>query len=87
MVTKTKTTPEEIGHLLRRAGFGGSKKQIDDLVALGYEESVERLMNASDGNRLPDQLVWRYHHEQSRLMGATNPAAYWLYKLIGKETL
>jgi uncharacterized protein (DUF1800 family) len=85
MVTKTKTTPGEIAHLLRRAGFGGSKKQIDDLVALGYEESVERLMNASDGNRLPDHLVWRYHHEQSGLMGATNPAAYWLYKLIGKE--
>ena len=59
--------------------------RIDDLVALGYEESVERLMNASDGNRLPDHLVWRYHHEQSGLMGATNPAAYWLYKLIGKE--
>ena len=85
MVTKTKTTPGEIAHLLRRAGFGGTKKQIDDLVAFGYEESVERLMNASDENRLPDHLVWRYHHEQSGLMGATNPAAYWLYKLIGKE--
>jgi uncharacterized protein (DUF1800 family) len=38
-------TYDEAAHLLRRAGFGGSPGEIDDLVARGREGAVDYLIN------------------------------------------
>jgi uncharacterized protein (DUF1800 family) len=38
---------EQIGHLLRRAGFGPSPSDIGDYLNLGFSASVDRLLNPS----------------------------------------
>src|SRR4051794_22803060 len=38
-------TDREIGHLLRRAGFGPSSEEIADYRALGFEGAVDRLVS------------------------------------------
>ena len=35
---------QEVAHLLRRAGFGGTKKEIEGLASDGYEAAVKKLM-------------------------------------------
>ncbi len=34
-----------VAHLLRRAGFGASKADLDAYTALGFEGAVDRLLN------------------------------------------
>ena len=37
-----------MAHLYRRAAFGASRAELDAAAQLGYEESVERLLNPPD---------------------------------------
>ncbi len=39
---------EQAGHLLRRAGFGGTPEEIDRLAALGRQKAVDSLLNYED---------------------------------------
>jgi uncharacterized protein (DUF1800 family) len=51
---------DEAAHLLRRAGFGGSPGEIDDLVSKGREGAVDYLINyAAIDNREMDALIGR----------------------------
>jgi uncharacterized protein (DUF1800 family) len=40
----SKNSQREIGHLLRRAGFGPSAEEFDEYAALGFERAVDRLV-------------------------------------------
>ena len=82
MVVQTKREVELIAHLMRRAGFGATRDELEQYAASGYDEVVERLLNPTDVKTIPDELIRRYHHEQSGMMGQFNPGAYWLYKMI-----
>jgi len=39
------STNVQIGHLLRRAGFGGTPQELSSYAALGYNGTVDRLIN------------------------------------------
>jgi uncharacterized protein (DUF1800 family) len=43
--TQMTTSSTDIAHLLRRAGFGGTKAQIDELATLDLAQVVDRLLN------------------------------------------
>jgi uncharacterized protein (DUF1800 family) len=81
MVVKTDEL-ELIAHLMRRAGFGATRSELDSYLARGYEETVDDLLNPPERSAMPDDVIRRYHHEQSGMMGQQNPGAYWLYKMI-----
>ena len=85
MVVKTTQAVEQIGHLMRRAAFGATRDELDELEAKGYDAVVAELLNPSDYSAMPDDIIRRYHHEQSGMMGQVNPAAYWLYKMISTK--
>ena len=38
-----------MAHLLRRAGFGATRDQIDSYLAKGYDETVEELLHPEYG--------------------------------------
>ena len=82
MVVQTKREVELIAHLMRRAGFGATRDELEQYAASGYDAVVEGLLNPTDVKTIPDELIRRYHHEQSGMMGQQNPGAYWLYKMI-----
>ena len=49
---------EEAAHLLRRAGFGGTSAEIDDLSSRGREGAVDHLINYSQiDNSAMDNLL------------------------------
>ena len=71
-----------MAHLMRRGGFGASHAELDSAVAKGYEETVEGLLDVSDPRVMTDDLIRRYHHELSGMMGQIHTPSYWLYRMI-----
>ncbi len=71
-----------MAHLLRRAGFGAARSELEEYMALGYDGAVEALLNPSDPGNMPDDLIRRYHVEQSELRDLAGSAAYWMYRMI-----
>ena len=70
-----------MAHLLRRAGFGATRDELDAYLEVGYEAMVERLLHPENPGRMPDDLLRRYHveiHELDALGGPT----YWLYRMV-----
>jgi uncharacterized protein (DUF1800 family) len=71
-----------MAHLLRRAGFGANRTELEEYLAMGYEGAVEALLHPSDPDNMPDDLIRRYHVEQSELRDLPGSAAYWMYRMI-----
>ena len=71
-----------MAHLLRRAGFGANRNELEEYLAMGYDAAVEALLNPSDPGNMPDDLIRRYHVEQSELRDLAGSAAYWMYRMI-----
>ena len=75
-----------MAHLMRRAGFGANRDELERCVEQGYEATVEELLDTSNANNMPDDIIRRYHVEQSELRDLAGSAAYWMYKMISTES-
>ena len=73
---------EMFAHLLRRAGFGATRSELEEHASQDYEATVETLLNPTDRRRMPDDLIRRYHVDQSELRIVDSAAANWLYRMI-----
>ena len=73
---------ELMAHLMRRAGFGATRDELESYIDEGYEATVEELLNPGDPGILPYDLVWRRH--VSLYEGLTLPAASgtWMHRMI-----
>ena len=74
-----------MAHLLRRAGFGATRDELERFLEKGYEAAVEELLDPADPGNMPDDLVRRYHVEQSELRDLAGSAAYWMYRMISTQ--
>ena len=76
-----------MAHLMRRAGFGATRDELERLVEQGYEETVEQLIDPpEDVLRADQEILFRYI--PSTETGGPNPmpgAAQWLYHMINTE--
>ena len=82
----SKTDLELMAHLMRRAGFGASREELDSLVLKGYENVVEELLSSQKANRMPDEIARRYHPELSSMMYIVGTGQEWLYRLATTES-
>ena len=71
-----------MAHLLRRAGFGATKEQLDKYTSIGYEKVVDSLIDNNDSSRINDALVRRYFPDQSVTHDTVGGGSYLLYRLI-----
>ncbi len=72
-----------MAHLMRRAGFGATRDELEEKAARGYENVVEDLLHpAGERDNLPDDLIRRYHVDQSELRQLDGAGAYWMYQMI-----
>ena len=74
-----------MAHLMRRAGFGATRDELEALVARGYEATVEQLLHpeTSLNSTLEDEdLVRRYHVDQNSLLILDSAQAYWIYRMV-----
>ena len=70
-----------MAHLLRRAGFGATRGELEEYSAKGYAATVEELLHPDDPNRIPDDLIWRYHPDQSEARVPDCASPFWLYRM------
>ena len=75
-----------MAHLMRRAGFGATRDELEELVPVGYETVVERLLHPEDARTMPDDVIRRYHVEQSELRLLSAAAANWMYRMITTDS-
>ena len=75
------TNVELVAHLLRRAGFGATRVELEAAASRGYEATVEELLNPREERRMSDYLVRRFHPELSGMMGPLAPGENWLYRM------
>ena len=77
---------ELMAHLLRRAGFGADRAEIERRAASGYEATVEELLDTDAPSGIEDDLVRRYHPDQLVGLGQTGFEAHWLYRMVNSKT-
>lgn len=73
---------ELMAHLMRRAGFGATRSELDACVADGYDAAVERLLNPPDASWMGDFMVRRFDHEASGMINGPGSARSWLYRMV-----
>ena len=71
-----------VAHLMRRAGFGSTREELDAYAAKGYEATVEDLLNPRDIEWLGDDMVRRFDLEASGMINAPGSARNWVYRMI-----
>ena len=76
---------ELMAHLMRRAGFGANRDELEDRVSRGYEATVEELLNPQ-GERADRLEFFRYHPGFWKpITSPGNGAAGWLNDLINTQ--
>src|SRR5712692_3128811 len=71
-----------MAHLLRRAGFGASRDEIEASAAKGYEATVEELLNPESQAALDEDLLLRYHPGYNHAIGIETNVQQWVYQMI-----
>ena len=75
-----------MAHLMRRAGFGAARDELEALVEQSYEETVEQLVNPVDRPPADHYLLYRYHPITEVPGGAPLPGqANWLFNMVNTE--
>ena len=74
-----------MAHLMRRAGFGATPEEIDVCIADGYEATVEALLSPEAPRSLPEDIIRRYHVDQSELRLVDSAVANWLYRMVSTD--
>ena len=73
---------ELMGHLMRRAGFGAARDEIEERVQHGYAATVDTLLDPGDAQWLGDFIVRRFDLEASGMINYPGAARKWLYRMV-----
>jgi uncharacterized protein (DUF1800 family) len=73
-----------MAHLLRRAGFGATRDELEVYLAKGYESTVEELLHPQPAPlaREDDLLFRRYHVDVNSMMYHESGQTYWLHRMV-----
>ena len=71
-----------MAHLMRRAGFGASYAEAERRAAIGYEATVEELLNPEGQPDLEMDVMNRYMHGWRDLQGLMANQGYWTYRMV-----
>ena len=82
VISETKQDLSLIAHLLRRAGFGVTRDELEKSVGKSYESIVDELFAPKVQMRMPDDLIRRYHVDQSDLRIYEPAGANWMFRMI-----
>ena len=71
-----------IAHLMRRAGFGAPRGEIEALAEQGYEETVEQLLHPEKQPEFDEYTLFRYLPMAERPFGKIPGQVNWLYRMV-----
>ena len=71
-----------MAHLMRRAGFGSNRDELEAYVAKGYEATVEELLHPQNQPDVDLDLMERYLPEYGELANINSNQQAWVYRMI-----
>jgi uncharacterized protein (DUF1800 family) len=71
-----------LSHLLRRAGFGASRAELEVLAAQGYEATVEALLHPENQPEVDEDVMYRYFPHLEAPAAPVQGQTHWMYRLI-----
>jgi len=71
-----------MAHLLRRAGFGASRAEVEAKAAQGYNAVVEELLNPAVQPPLDEDLMMRYHPAYNHAAAIEVLVQQWVYQMV-----
>lgn len=74
-----------IAHLMRRAGFGAARSELDEMASRGYEAIVEDLLHPERFSELEEDVWKRYNLELSYNDSLPLHAGRWIYRMVNTE--
>ena len=69
-----------VAHLMRRAGFGASRDEIEAKATLGYDKVVQELLNPSGG--IDEDILMRYNPSYHEAAAIEVNTQLWVYRMI-----
>lgn len=79
------TEMDLIAHLMRRAGFGATRAELDEYVAKGYDATVEELLTTDGQEGIVDDLLYRYLPDHQGGMGMAGAPGHLLFRMINTK--
>ncbi|MCH7738908.1 MAG: DUF1800 domain-containing protein [Chloroflexi bacterium] len=74
-----------MAHLLRRAGFGATRDQLDECVAKGYDATVEELLHPEYGVPEDQDFMDRYFIASVEARSAGHADPQWSWRMVTTE--
>lgn len=74
-----------IAHLMRRAGFGATRKELEKYAARGYDAVLDDLLHPERLPEVEDDVLRRYYTSLDALEVPQEYAARWLYIMINTQ--
>ena len=74
-----------IAHLMRRAGFGATRDELEEYAAKGYEAAVEGLLHPERSPDVEEDVLRRYYGGLEET--PTLAAAVWIYRMVNTQRL
>ena len=74
-----------IAHLMRRAGFGASRAELEARAEEGYEETVEELLHPEDQPPIDDDILYRFLPGYEGALGPPINQAEWVYRMVNTQ--
>lgn len=71
-----------MAHLLRRAGFGAGRAEIEDKATQGYDVTVEQLLNPTSQPAIEDDLMQRYNPAYHQAAAIETNVQEWIYRMV-----
>ena len=74
-----------MAHLMRRAGFGDTREELEERVSKGYEAVVEELLYPERQPAIDEELLYRYFPGYEGAGAPPINQAYWVYRMINTK--
>ena len=71
-----------MAHLMRRAGFGAPRDELEARVAKGYEATMEELLHPEEQPDVDLYMMKRYLPEYGEMSGIESNQQSWMYRMI-----
>jgi uncharacterized protein (DUF1800 family) len=71
-----------MAHLLRRAGFGASRAEIEAKAAQGYDATVAELLNPESQPGIEEDMMYRCHPAYNHSAAIETNVQHWMFRMI-----
>ena len=71
-----------MAHLMRRAGFGASRAEVEELATQDYDSVVEALLNPESQPNIDEDLMMRYFPSFYQAAAIEVNIQNWVYRMI-----